>query len=573
MIAKRIVREKGASDFERLGAYVLNARGGVDPASWSRLGAYVLDEAHQGEKVAWARVTNCQSDDAGWAVKEILATQARNTRSRGDKSYHLVVSFPQGERPTREQLADIEDRLCAALGFAEHQRVSAVHQNTDNWHMHVAISKVHPRTFRNIEPFRDHFRLQEACAELEVKHGLVRDNHAPEPDKARKARGKAADFEAYQGIPSFLQWVRENAGPALLDARDSGHGWQGLHRIASAYDLEIKPRGAGLVIGDRRDGRLHIKASDVDRGLSIKALTEILGAYEPPGDEAQAQQPQARYARPERTGPLYEAFGREREAAIMAREAATRALREQHLAYRRQLQDWYRQRFREERLSGLSGVLRRQSFQHLIEKRKQDRAQRLVREAEERRRLRARHPVPSWQGYLEVEAARGNVAALAALRSRMRRRDPVALQVVEAEEAADVRHIVFPHLRPIVRRDGRVIYRVGDGGVVTDEARNVRVNQVTAEATLLALSLATERFGPRPLVVRGTEEFRHQAARLAGSEGLNIAFADQGLERQRVASRNGLAKSLARGDERDNTPHVVTREEQREIDAGERGRD
>jgi MobA/VirD2-like, nuclease domain len=101
MIAKRIVREKAASDFERLGAYVLNARSGVDPASWSRLGAYVLDEAHQGEKVAWARVTNCQSDDPGWAVKEILATQARNTRSQADKSYHLVVSFPEGERPTR----------------------------------------------------------------------------------------------------------------------------------------------------------------------------------------------------------------------------------------------------------------------------------------------------------------------------------------------------------------------------------------------------------------------------------------------------------------------------------------
>ncbi len=56
MIAKRIVREKGTSDFERLGAYVLNARGGADPASWSRLGAYVLDQTHQGEKVAWARV-------------------------------------------------------------------------------------------------------------------------------------------------------------------------------------------------------------------------------------------------------------------------------------------------------------------------------------------------------------------------------------------------------------------------------------------------------------------------------------------------------------------------------------
>jgi hypothetical protein len=95
-------------------------------------------------------VTNCQSDDPGWAVKEILGTQARNTRSQSDKNCHLVVSFPEGEKPTWAQLEDIEDAICAAIGFAEHRRISAVHQNTDNWHLHVAINKVHPRTFRNI---------------------------------------------------------------------------------------------------------------------------------------------------------------------------------------------------------------------------------------------------------------------------------------------------------------------------------------------------------------------------------------------------------------------------------------
>ncbi|MGF2043786.1 relaxase/mobilization nuclease domain-containing protein, partial [Staphylococcus aureus] len=28
----------------------------------------------------------------------------------------------------------MEDRICAGLGFAEHQRVSAVHHDTDNLH-------------------------------------------------------------------------------------------------------------------------------------------------------------------------------------------------------------------------------------------------------------------------------------------------------------------------------------------------------------------------------------------------------------------------------------------------------
>jgi len=93
-------------------------------------------------------------DDAGWAVKEILATQARNTRSQADKSYTWWSASGRRATDARDQLADIEDRLCEALGFAEHQRVSAVHQNTDNWHMHVAINKVHPKTYRNVDAFR-----------------------------------------------------------------------------------------------------------------------------------------------------------------------------------------------------------------------------------------------------------------------------------------------------------------------------------------------------------------------------------------------------------------------------------
>src|SRR4029077_12978552 len=99
-------------------------REATDPASWTRLGAYILDTPHAGEEVASARAVHCGHDDPGWAVKHILSTQAQNTRAQSDKSYHLVVSFPEGERPSRAQLEDIEDRLCAALGFGDHQRVA-----------------------------------------------------------------------------------------------------------------------------------------------------------------------------------------------------------------------------------------------------------------------------------------------------------------------------------------------------------------------------------------------------------------------------------------------------------------
>lgn len=556
MIAKRIMAPKGGAGFGRLGAYVLNARAEVDPGSWTRLNAYILDSGHAGEKVAWARVTNCRSDDPGWAVKEILATQAHNTRSRSDKSYHLVVSFPEGEKPTRAQMEDIEDRLCEAIGFEAHQRVSAVHQNTDNWHLHVAINKVHPTTFRNLAPVRDHYRLQAACAELEILHGLTREPHTVDPRQERDrqhpgVRGRAADFEAQHGGQSFVAWVQERAVAALLAARDSGKGWPELHRVAALHDLEIKPRGAGLVIGHRGDGRLHVKASGVDRGLSMAALTTALGAFQPPTHEATAEAAQTRYAKPGRTGPLYETFQRERATAFAARDRAMQALRDRHVAYDHQLRTYHRERLRQERLSGLRGILRRDSFRHIAEQRRRDHADRKAREAEERRRVRAEHSIPTWQGFLEAEAAHGNEVALRTLRDRQRQRDRIEAALLAAVDAGEARHIVYQHLRPAIRRDGRVIYRLSDGGLVSDESRQVRVTQVTAGAAFLALTLASDRFGARPLKVEGTEAFRREVAERAGIAGLGVTFADAGLERQRRTVMATRANAIDRGMGRD----------------------
>ena len=527
----------------------------TDPASWTRLGAYILDTQHDGEKVAWARATNCGNDDPGWAAKAILSTQERNTRSKSDKSYHLVVSFPEGERPTREQVEDIEDQLCEAIGFGEHQRVSAVHQNTDNWHLHVAVNKVHPTTFRNVTPHRDHYRLQEACAELEIRHGLTQEPHTvdAEQGRERKARGKAADFEARHGGQSFLTWAQEHAGAALVAARDAGGGWQAVHQAAATYGLTVKLRGAGLVVGHQGDSRLHAKASDVDRGLALKAMTAQLGPFEPPGQEAKAGQPRATYQKPQRGGDLYEAFQRERQAAVQARDAAAAKLTTAHRDYARELADWYKQRVRHEREQKIRGPLRRDGFRHIAEQREQDRTARLARERDERYRVRAEHVVPNWQGWLETQAAEGNEAALASLRSRQRRTQQLADKVLTAADANEARHIVHQHMRPAVRRDGRVIYRTEDGGLVSDEASQVRVPQTTTAAAFLALSLASDRFGHRPLVVNGSDEFRNQVARVAGIEGVGVTFADPVLERQRGQAKRDRAKDVANAVGREDT--------------------
>ena len=61
----------------------------------------------------------------------------------------------------------IEERFCNALGYAEHQRVSVVHHDTDNVHIHVAINKIHPRTLTLHDPIRGFYNAQDLRLKLE----------------------------------------------------------------------------------------------------------------------------------------------------------------------------------------------------------------------------------------------------------------------------------------------------------------------------------------------------------------------------------------------------------------------
>jgi len=186
MIAKRIPREKGTSSVSRLVRYMVAAVGDINPNTWARTSNYILDTKEstiKGEKVASYRVTNCETDDPAAAAILIEATQAANTRSKADKTYHLVFSFPPGENPSIEVLHAIEDELCAVIGYSDHHRISAVHNDTDHLHVHVAINKVHPTGLQNIEPYFDKKRLMEACSKLEVKYGLERTNHGLSKEK------------------------------------------------------------------------------------------------------------------------------------------------------------------------------------------------------------------------------------------------------------------------------------------------------------------------------------------------------------------------------------------------------
>lgn len=539
MISKRIDRKLKTSDFDRLGRYVLEAKNDAATILWTRTAEYVVDlkAETEGDKVLWYRLSNCEAEIPAMAIAEVLVTQSQNTRSQADKTYHCVISLPEGEQPTRTQLEDIEDQMCEALGLGEHQRISAVHQDTDNIHLHLAINKVHPATFKLHEPYRDYYVRDKTCRALELKHGLTIDNGMGQG----QPYGKAQVVEAHTGEQTLLGWIQTEAKPALVQAAQEGKSWEALHQMMAEHGLMIKPRGAGLVI-TLADGSMGVKASSVDQSLSFKTLTERLGAYVPPEN---AQSPVTKQENPKMTyqrGPkqtdeaaqkLYTDFQSEKQSAWLAKSQLKERLAAEKERFAQHLKVWHAQERLKIKQSSLTSQAKRLAYQQLAQNRQS--ALQAQRETVKRQKqnLKALQPAPTWEEFLIQQAEQGNSKALELLRHRKTKQANFEKALLTADDLTQARHLIYQDLKPFIRKNGDLIYQVQDGGSVTDEKQWVSVSTVTTGSAILALTMAAERFQKQALDVQGSPDFKRQIVQLAAQHKMAVTFKDEGLEQER----------------------------------------
>ncbi len=509
-----------------------------------RLGAYLGDQGRHSDRVEWIRITNCAlADDLEVAIKVMDATQTMNTRVKADANYHLVVAFPPGERPERKQIEAIEDRLVAGLGLSAHQRISALHGDKEHLHLHVAINLIHPETFKAAHLFRDHERLAVMAAELEVEHGLTRTNHGlPEPGRAR-VPDAAVTMRAHTGEEPFIDWVKRVAGPDLLEAgRDDQGGWPALHMAAARHGLEIRPRGAGLVIGKRGEPALMMRASDLDRSMSFGRLTDRLGVYQPAGATVAAVVPESIYertVRPEHRGDpgLWDRYVLERDGARAGRGEGLEAQIVAERAYRAKIAAHYAAKFGEiKRLKTTIGIDPRIRYDALTREQRAllDRHRRESLAARER--IRTEHPpAPGWPDWLRREAADGDRAALDALRQtaeRQGRPERVGASMIRVPERS-----VEPRptlgVKAKVGRNGDRTWRMEDGGTVLDTKAGVTLLTPSPQAARLALDLAHRRADGAPLEIGGDDRFRSSLLEASVTNRMEISFADPMLEAER----------------------------------------
>lgn len=450
----------------------------VGKSDYAGLVRYITDAQSKDHRLGHVQVTNCDAYSVRDTITEVLATQYANTRAESDKTYHLIVSFRAGEQPSADTLKAIEERICAGLGYGEHQRVSAVHNDTDNLHVHIAINKIHPTRHTMHEPYYPHRALAELCTALERDYNLERDNHIP---NQRGAAARAADMERHAGVESLVGWIKREC----LEEIRGATSWAELHQVMRDNGLELRARGNGLVI-EAGDGTT-VKASTLARDLSKPALEKRLGGFEAAPERREVQAKRSYQKGPVRlridTTELYARY-KDAQKGLTAASASLGADL-----------DAIRKNYDQERAKHYQGFQRQ-----------------------------------PWADWLKQQATQGNAEALAALRARDAAQG-LKGNTIEGQGRPRPGHA--PVIDNITKK-GTIIYRAGLSAVRDDGDRLQVSREADRDGVQAALRMALAKYGER-ITVTGSPEFKAQIIRAAADAQLPITFTDPGLERRRLA--------------------------------------
>ncbi|HCD9498743.1 conjugal transfer protein TraI [Legionella pneumophila] len=492
-------------------------------SSFSSLVKYIIDEQNKQERVGKVRISNCNSIDPTWAIQEVLATQARNQRAKGDKTYHLLISFAPGENPSEDILKSIEERVVSSIGFKDHQRISAIHHDTDNLHIHVAVNKIHPKSFNMIEPYRAYRAFAEVASTLEVEYGLELTNH-----QTRKSRSEnlADDMEQHSGIESLINWMKRHCWEIL----ELAESWDEFHKILTVHNLEIRVKANGFVFCNK-DG-LTIKASSVSRGFSKKNLEYELGPFIPSPYSAHiAGQNIYRYE------PLNkQVLGKEIYARYLHERQHDKTILSEKLKSLREaktrLIDKAKKRGRMKRaaLKLLKAPMSQKKYLYKqisktllsdIEKIRQN-------YAKERSILIDLHKKNTWADWLQYKAQQGDKDALTAMRYRNRKNKT---NYTLSGQSPDISSADIGQVDSITK-EGTEIYKAGKA-VIRNTGKEIKISKGGSIATLKkAIEMAQQRYG-NCIKVSGSPLFKKIIIQLTVLNKMPITFADPEMESQR----------------------------------------
>ena len=251
---------------------------------------YILaeDDDNGKGKLAFAGSRNFLTTTVAVQKREMISLAEESIQSKMPVT-HWILSWQENEQPTREQVDEAVSLFLRGMGLAEHQTLYALHKNTGNYHLHIAVNQTHPYTQKVIQPHRG-FDIEAAhkiIAEIEHRQGWASQMNARyrvneqgrvvkniQRREQVKPKPKAEDFESATGEKSAQRIVQERGHAVIQNASC----WEELHVGLDAVGLRFSRKGSGAVIFV---GDTAVKASSVDRNFSMSRLCKRLGEFKP----------------------------------------------------------------------------------------------------------------------------------------------------------------------------------------------------------------------------------------------------------------------------------------------------
>ena len=103
------------------------------------------------EKIAHAGSRNFLSGTHSGQRAEMIALAQESVHSNMPVA-HWIFSWKENEQPTRAQVDELVDIFLQRMGLVEHQTVYGLHRDTDNFHVHIAVNRMHPFTLKAVRP-------------------------------------------------------------------------------------------------------------------------------------------------------------------------------------------------------------------------------------------------------------------------------------------------------------------------------------------------------------------------------------------------------------------------------------
>jgi hypothetical protein len=515
--------------------YIANPKAQSSKAS--RIGSlldYIEADGHAGaQKAEYIGANgNFYSDSQQGQRAEMVALAIEATRSK-DPVDHWLLSWKEGEQPTQAQCNEAVEILKRNLGMSSvYLAVFALHRNTENYHLHVVLNRVHPDTLRVEDKGWCIDKAHKAIAEIIHAQGweaeknarYVADRngeviragsmHEPQP------RSKARDHENATGEKSCERIAQEKAAPILLNAKSWAQVHEGLAQVDMRY--ERKGGGAMLWVGDQ-----PLKASCIGREFSRIRMEERLGEFEP-DSRGNSMQLQPRTAEPLR--PDMPASWAEYRKTLVAKRKQKDAAQVQQRMDHRAAREMQSAEFRKER-SALyqgakwSGDALNVARSLLAADQAMRKAELMERQKRERDSLRMRFGRRKTFEQFLVEQGEPQLA------DQWRYRDTETLDAAilgdgdETPRKRDIRDFTAQVRQSAQSQLAEIHYSSrSDTSRVsfTDRGKRIDVWQTQDEAAVLAaFQLGAQKWGT--VTITGPDEFKQLCAQLAAQHGFKIS--------------------------------------------------